>query len=189
RPSSARDEKRVRCGVGENVSPQHVLCNEKPKSLPNTFSSSLTRHVRTKRMWRHRDVALNLSLKVRSHRCLRAHPMMSLSRSSGHVRWALWLGMAAWPTAIAAAAERSPCVRTISAHVVALDQPLTLNRLGASVPGGMIFALAEDVVPCDPTDTGGTLQPGKVMLRTGKRPRPPVLRMNVGDCLQITFTH
>src|SRR4030095_16334823 len=31
------------------------------------------------------------------------------------------------------------------------------------------------------------LVPGKVRLRADKRPRPLVLRMNVGDCLQIDF--
>ncbi|HKP12626.1 MAG TPA: hypothetical protein VJZ91_10965, partial [Blastocatellia bacterium] len=34
---------------------------------------------------------------------------------------------------------------------------------------------------------GGELKPGKVMLRPDKRPRPIVLRANVGDCLQISF--
>ena len=33
------------------------------------------------------------------------------------------------------------------------------------------------------------LQPGAVMLRDGKRPRPIVLRVNEGDCLEIHFTN
>ena len=38
------------------------------------------------------------------------------------------------------------CNRTIKVQVVALDQPWMWNRLGASQPGGMIYALARDVV-------------------------------------------
>ena len=37
--------------------------------------------------------------------------------------------------------------RTIKAHVVALDQPYMWNRLGASQPNAMVYALARDVVP------------------------------------------
>ena len=113
-------------------------------------------------------------------------PSLQLFRRA---RWVLWLGLVVPHAAGAAAPAPAPCVRTISADVVALDQPLTLNRLGASLPGGMIFALADDVVACDPTDASGTLTAGKVMLRPGKRPRPLVLRMNVGDCLRIHFTN
>ena len=80
--------------------------------------------------------------------------------------------------------SRSPCERTIRAHVVALDQVFFWNRLGAVQPHGMIFALRHHVVPTDGT---GSLKPGKVRLRADKRPRPLVLRMNVGDCLQIDF--
>ncbi|HEY9283716.1 MAG TPA: hypothetical protein VIP46_09710, partial [Pyrinomonadaceae bacterium] len=82
------------------------------------------------------------------------------------------------------AGSRSPCERTIKAHVVALDQVFFWNRLGAVQPHGMIFALRHHVVPTDGTNT---LKPGKVRLRADKRPRPLVLRMNVGDCLQIDF--
>ncbi|HEX8722262.1 MAG TPA: hypothetical protein VF736_16730, partial [Pyrinomonadaceae bacterium] len=78
----------------------------------------------------------------------------------------------------------SPCERTIKAHVVALDQVFFWNRLGAVQPQGMIFALRHNVIP---TDGGRTLRPGLVRLRSDKRPRPLVLRMNVGDCLQIDF--
>ncbi len=70
------------------------------------------------------------------------------------------------------------------ANVVALDQPFMWNRLGAAQPQGMIFALRRDIVPIDPS---GGLVPGNVQLREDKRPRPIVLRMNVGDCLRINF--
>ena len=75
--------------------------------------------------------------------------------------------------------------RVIVADVVALDQPWMWNRLGAAQPGGMIFALRQDVVAND--GATNSLLPGQVMLRPGKRPRPLVLRMNVGDCLEIHF--
>jgi hypothetical protein len=69
-----------------------------------------------------------------------------------------------------------PCVRNINADVVAIPQPIMLNRLGAAIPNGMIFALRRDTV-------GGL---GKQLL-ADKRPRPIVLRANVGDCLTIKF--
>jgi hypothetical protein len=40
--------------------------------------------------------------------------------------------------ALAAGAE----AKTVKAHVVALDQPIFFNRIGALQPGGMIYALA-----------------------------------------------
>src|SRR5262245_42212985 len=45
------------------------------------------------------------------------------------------------------ALQGSQCTRTVKAYVVALDQVLYMNRLGANMPGGMIFALAGDVFP------------------------------------------
>ena len=56
------------------------------------------------------------------------------------------------------------------------------------MPAGMIYALKADTV-----DVGGSPSPngcvncvpGKINLRPGKRPRPIVLRMNVGDCLDV----
>ncbi len=99
--------------------------------------------------------------------------------------------------------------RNIGAHVIAFDQPIALNRSGATIPSGAIYALANDVVPVNPP--GGVpevtcysdpnlCQPGKVTLRShghdeygnykpGKRPRPIVLRANEGDCLHIRFTN
>jgi len=78
------------------------------------------------------------------------------------------------------------CRRTLEASVVALDQPYFRNRLGSSMAQGQVFSLEADVVPIDP-EKG--LVPGNVELRAGKRPRPIVLRMNVGDCLEIRFTN
>jgi hypothetical protein len=91
------------------------------------------------------------------------------------------------------------CRRTIYANVVALDQPIMVNRLGSAIPGGMIYALARDVVKEDttsglPTTTscdsaGSQCLPGQVILRSGKRPRPIVLRVSVGDCLVVNLTN
>jgi hypothetical protein len=78
------------------------------------------------------------------------------------------------------------CVRTITARVVALDQVYTYNRFGSYNPTGMIYALLRDVVAID---TSRPLGPGNVRLRNDKRPRPLVLRANVGDCLRIQFTN
>lgn len=77
----------------------------------------------------------------------------------------------------------SPTGATVTADVVALDQSFTLNRLGAAMPQGMIFALREDIVP----KSGTTLTAGNVMLRADKRPRPLVLRMSCGDSMTIRF--
>jgi hypothetical protein len=87
--------------------------------------------------------------------------------------------------ATAQAPPPTTCQRQTTAQVVALDQPFFLNRLGAFEATGMMFALKRDVVPI----SGTTLTAGNVQLRKDKRPRPLVLRMNVGDCLTITFTN
>ena len=101
--------------------------------------------------------------------------------------------------AVATAAAQSitipaKCERVITADVAALEQPLYFNRLNALLPLGEIYALKSDVVStgtspvnCDAANAG--CQAGKVALRAGKRPRPMVLRANVGDCLQINFTN
>jgi hypothetical protein len=75
------------------------------------------------------------------------------------------------------------CERYITADVVAFDQPIVYNRLGDVNPVGMIYALRRDVVP----KSGSELAPGNVQLRPDKRPRPLTLRMNEGDCLQVSF--
>ncbi len=87
--------------------------------------------------------------------------------------------------------------RHLHAEVVALDQVIMLNRRGAALPQGMIFALRRDVVPSNCYSGGADctasthgpfdLQPGQVSLRRDRRPRPIVLRMNVGDRLTIRF--
>jgi hypothetical protein len=101
----------------------------------------------------------------------------------------LGAGLPAWSETI------SGCNAVTQAHVVALDQPWSWNRLGAMEPQGMIYALKRDVVPtADPDglpDPGVTytLNAGQVALRRDKRPRPLVLRVNAGDCLHIHFTN
>src|SRR5436305_3295609 len=80
----------------------------------------------------------------------------------------------------------SPCRNITKADVVALDQAFYNNRLGAFQGGGMIFALRRDVVSTDPVKFP-TLTAGFVMVRPTKRPRPIVLRVNAGDCLEIAF--
>ncbi|MEP7340158.1 MAG: hypothetical protein ABI977_20665, partial [Acidobacteriota bacterium] len=95
-------------------------------------------------------------------------------------------------TVLSTAARAQTCrtENTVQAEVVALDQPFMFNRLGSAQPQGEIFALKRDVV-----DSSGkscaevSCQPGNVMLRQDKRPRPIVLRANVGQCLQIKFTN
>ena len=48
---------------------------------------------------------------------------------------------------------------------------MMINRLGASRPGGMIYALRSDIVT---KDGSANLTPGNVQLHPGKRPRPLV---------------
>ncbi len=74
----------------------------------------------------------------------------------------------------------SICKRTIEADVVALAQPYMLNRMGASMPNALIYALRNDVMGNSPSN---------VQLRPWKRARPIVLRANQGDCLKITLTN
>ncbi|MFT4194332.1 hypothetical protein [Ottowia sp.] len=76
------------------------------------------------------------------------------------------------------------CARTVHADVVAIEQAYVLNRHAAFVPAGMLYALRHDVVP---VDGSRPLGPGNAMLRPDKRPRPLVLRVNEGDCLQVAF--
>lgn len=102
---------------------------------------------------------------------------------------------------------------TVKAEVVAIEQTYFYNRFGAFNPSGMIYALRRDVVekPNDDETAGTTGEPendqkqirsydsgnpqydrslaGKVRLRADKRPRPLVLRVNEGDCLEVTFTN
>ena len=94
------------------------------------------------------------------------------------------------PARAVAVATTPTCGRDVTANVVALDQTIVYNRLGVVDPEGMIFALRQDVVDRTTGFTeaeGATLTPGNVQLRSDKRPRPLTLRMNVGDCLTISF--
>jgi len=90
------------------------------------------------------------------------------------------------PPVIALPAPTPACEHVIKADVVALDQVIMYNRLGTVNPGGMIYALKQDVVAISPAQG---ITAGNVQLRADKRPRPIVLRMNSGDCLRITFTN
>ncbi|HEX2163968.1 MAG TPA: hypothetical protein VHM02_08465 [Thermoanaerobaculia bacterium] len=118
-------------------------------------------------------------------------------------RGALLLSLLAVVPAVASAQVRDPelCTgtRTVRARVVALDQVLWMNRNGASIPGGMIYALASDVFPDSVTDPReeswenscavADCSPGEVHLGSYRRPRPLVLRANEGDCVEIEFTN
>ncbi|MEY3160311.1 MAG: hypothetical protein RIT25_302 [Planctomycetota bacterium] len=93
-----------------------------------------------------------------------------------------------------------PCTTTVRADVVALDQVLVWNKFGSRDPYGMIFALERDVVPQSGSSGGSSsfagtessgkeLVPGQVQLRSDLRPRPLVLRVNRGECLEVRFTN
>ncbi|HET9555392.1 MAG TPA: hypothetical protein VFP50_20675, partial [Anaeromyxobacteraceae bacterium] len=93
------------------------------------------------------------------------------------------------------------CARTITADVVAIDQPLMFNRLGSSNVNGLAFALRRDTVEllcsvvngvqtCTPgrplSDPAAVAVPGLVAMRPDRRPRPLVLRAAAGDCLSVS---
>lgn len=90
----------------------------------------------------------------------------------------------------------SICSRVVTANVVALEQAYTYNRFDTYNPAGMLFALRRDIVdsitdlPLSDVQISG-IDParGRVRLRSDKRPRPLVLRVNEGDCLRVTFTN
>src|SRR5689334_5719111 len=94
-----------------------------------------------------------------------------------------WMAAVALMLLLPEAVTAQTCARTLTADVVAFDQVFFWNRLGAVQPQGMMYALRRDVVPM----SGTVLSAGNVKLRLDKRPRPMVLRMNVGDCLRISF--
>ena len=92
--------------------------------------------------------------------------------------------------AVTPAGAAISCARNLVADVVALDQPIMFNRLGAANVNGMMFALKRDVVAKGTAPVAGTpLSPGAVQLRPDKRPRPIVLRVAAGDCLTINLTN
>ncbi len=80
--------------------------------------------------------------------------------------------------------EAAACAREVRADIVAIEQAYLLNRFAAFVPGGMMFALRDDVVAADGS---AAATPGNAMLRPDKRPRPLVLRVNEGDCLVVAL--
>src|SRR5436190_891149 len=98
-------------------------------------------------------------------------------------RHALVLGICLLFAAVDVHAQQ--CTRTVKADVVAIDQAYFINRLGTARPGGLLFALRSDVESTDAANSA--LQPGRVQLKSYKRPRPFVLRANVGDCVDIKF--
>ncbi|WP_138933813.1 hypothetical protein [Roseovarius arcticus] len=105
--------------------------------------------------------------------------------------------------------------RVICADVGALDQTLVYNRFGSFNPFGMIFALDRDLAvlrreseaQADPSvdlitasdcsaltgaehgHPGIALEAGNVRLKDCKRPRPLVLRANVGDVLIVRVSN
>ena len=94
------------------------------------------------------------------------------------------------------------CGQTITADVVALEQVYYYNRLGAFNPAGLIYALKRDVIKSDDDSSSNNPKSiadlegnelgklaGQVSLRPDKRPRPLVLRVNEGDCLEVHFTN
>ena len=89
----------------------------------------------------------------------------------------------------AAPAEAQSCARTLTADVVAFDTPMMFNRLGAQNVNYMMYALKRDVVSKSGGLPGENLAAGNVELRADKRPRPLILRVNAGDCLQVNFTN
>ncbi|HKY05434.1 MAG TPA: copper oxidase, partial [Blastocatellia bacterium] len=114
-----------------------------------------------------------------------SHPKMNRSMLPKLGRLMSLVGLLAM-TVVTVTAQQPTCNKTIKANVVALDQVITYNRFGAFNPAGMLYALRRDVVSIDGS---GGLTPGNVQLRSEKRPRPIVLRVNEGDCLEVTFTN
>ncbi len=117
-------------------------------------------------------------------------PCSGATRSSLAAAAALMLGaIFALPGTVQAMIT---CEREVTANVVALDQPVLFNRLGASNVNGMVYALESDVINTGTgltLNNGGAATPGQVQLRPDKRPRPLVLRVREGDCLTVNFTN
>jgi hypothetical protein len=129
------------------------------------------------------------------------------------------------PSATAAACPGGQNSKTLTANVVAIDQPIMFNRLGAQNVNYMMYALERDVVvsnkPSNSSSSGSGYSDGKpitqilyetdengdyvlddegrkaargmlkgnVALRPDKRPRPLVLRVAAGDCLEVNLTN
>ncbi len=121
------------------------------------------------------------------------HRRMGLALHSAACRLALGvLAAIAAPLATAQSNSAALCERVIRADVVALEQAIVLNRFGAFMPAGTLYALQDDVVRRDgrAIDWGRPIDAaGQVRLRSDKRPRPMVLRVNEGDCLEVRLTN
>jgi hypothetical protein len=84
---------------------------------------------------------------------------MNIRNALRQLRPLFSFGCAAVVMAIAVSGAQAqtpaPCERTVKADVVAFDQALIYNRLGAINPAGMIYALKRDVVAIDPAKGPG----------------------------------
>jgi len=114
-----------------------------------------------------------------------------LRRPLGWALMATALGASGWVQA-----QTTPSGRTVLADVVALDQPIVYNRFGSHNPYAMMYALKRDVIDLDSgktldkmTDAEIASRSCRVALKPGKRPRPMVLRANLGDRVDVKFTN
>jgi len=104
------------------------------------------------------------------------------------IRWVLRIAEAL--LLLTGTRAEAQCTQTVFANVVAFDQPLMFNRLGAQDINGMVYALRRDLINLDtrlPLTAGGAATPGHVAIRPDKHPRPVVLRVAAGSCLQVSF--
>jgi hypothetical protein len=92
-------------------------------------------------------------------------------------------GAAVAAALLAATDLAAQCNRTFVANVVAIEQFVWYNRLGAHEPNQLMYVLQQDLV----SSTGGTPSHSNHQLRAGKRPRPLVLRVTAGSCLKVNF--
>ncbi len=115
-----------------------------------------------------------------------------LSAYRRRAAWLLPLTLIGLGAAGKANALAVTCERNVTANIVALDQPVLFNRLGASNVNAMMYALERDVINKTSgltLNNGGVKQAGNVALRPDKRPRPLVLRVRTGDCLTVNLTN
>ncbi len=133
---------------------------------------------------------------------------------SGRRRRVLLTAEAALVSALILNAAPVAALCEVTASVVAMDQVITYNRMGAFNPAGMIFALERDIqtgtnggfcvnatdgtvvlshlTQCSTDSECGLygscdLQVGNVQLRPDKRPRPLTLRVNEGCNITINL--
>lgn len=76
---------------------------------------------------------------------------------------------------------------TVKAEVAAFEHVITFNRFGAFNPAGMVYGLKHDVEPAWNSEAEAAALTGKIKFKSYKRARPLVLRVNEGDCLEVTF--